>query len=143
MLFRSRTQSGQIVPVDSTQRIVEHGGHRYVIMISREAAEREAAESARREAAELRAVNLLAGAAAHEINNPLTVIMGALDLLERRLPPQSEESKWIAQGLGGVRRVRDIVERMTRITHLERTPPAAHLPAILDIKKSSDPKETP
>jgi PAS domain S-box-containing protein len=138
-----RTRSGQIVAVDSTQRIVEHGGHRYAIVIFREAAEREAAESARREAAELRAVNLLAGAAAHEINNPLAVIMGALDLLERRLPSQSQEGQWVAQGRRGVQRVHDIVARMAHITRIESAPSGAQLPEILDLRKSSAPKETP
>jgi PAS domain S-box-containing protein len=138
-----RTRAGQAVSVDSTQRLVTHGGHRYIIVILREAAEREAAEAARREAAELRAVNLLAGAAAHEINNPLAVIMGAFDLLERQLPPDTQESQLVARGRGGVNRVHDIVERMARITRIESAPAGAHLPAILDIRKSSDPKETP
>jgi PAS domain S-box-containing protein len=137
-----RTRSGQIVPVDGTQRIVEHGGHRYIIVIFREAAEREAAEAARRESAELRAVNLLAGAAAHEINNPLAVIMGSLDLLGRRLTDDSQSSKWLEQAQGAVYRITDIVARMARITRLESTPPGAELPPILDIHKSSDPKET-
>jgi signal transduction histidine kinase len=136
-----RTRTGEVVLVDVTQRIVEHGGHRYAIGIFREAVDRVAAEAARREAAELRAVNLLASAAAHEINNPLAVIMGALDLVARRLPADSEEGNWLVQAQRGVRRVRDIVARMARITHLEAAPPGAHLPDILDITKSSDPKE--
>jgi PAS domain S-box-containing protein len=136
-----RTRTGEVVLVDVTQRIVEHGGHRYAIGIFREAVDRVAAEAARREAVELRAVNLLASAAAHEINNPLAVIMGALDLVARRVPVDSEEGNWLAQAQRGVRRVRDIVARMARITHLEAAPPGAQLPAILDITKSSDPKE--
>jgi PAS domain S-box-containing protein len=137
-----RTRPGQIVAMDSTQRIVEHGGRRYIIQIFREAAEREATEVARREAAELRAVNLLAGAAAHEINNPLAVIMGSLDLLGRRLTDDSQSSKWLEQAQAAVYRVTDIVARMARITRLESTAAGAQLPPILDIQKSSDPKET-
>jgi PAS domain S-box-containing protein len=137
-----RTRSGQIVAVDGTQRVVEHGGRRYIIVIFREAAEREAAEAARREAAELRAVNLLAGAAAHEINNPLAVIMGSLDLLGRRLADDPQSARRLEQAQGGVYRITDIVTRMARITRLESTAAGAHLPPILDIQKSSDPKET-
>ena len=48
-------------------------------------------EAARRDAAQLRAVTLLARAAAHEINNPLTAVMGGLGLIARKLPPGSEE----------------------------------------------------
>ena len=47
-----------------------------------------------REAASLRSVNLLAQAAAHEINNPLAIIMGYVQMLEDRLPPGGEESGW-------------------------------------------------
>ena len=54
-----------------------------------------AVESARRDSAQLRAVTLLASAAAHEINNPLTAVMGGLGLIARRLPAGSEEQGWI------------------------------------------------
>lgn len=133
-----RTRSGRILSVDSSRRLVEHQGRRYEIVVIRDAAEREAAEATRREAAELRAVTLLAGATAHEINNPLAVIVGALDLLGRRVPTEGVESKWLEQALEGAHRIRDIVLRMARITRVESTAAGANLPPILDIKKSSD-----
>ena len=76
-------------------------------------------------------------AAAHEINNPLAIVMGSLDLLARRLAEDSQETRLIEQALGGVRRIRDIVVRMTHITRVESTPPEGNLPPILDIKKST------
>src|SRR5262245_33109732 len=132
-----RTHAGAIVLLDSTRRIVEHGGRRYEIVVSREAAQREANEAARREAAELRAVTMLAGAAAHEINNPLAVIMGALDLLAREVPDGGKPQTLIDQGLDGVRRVRDIVLRMRTITRIETQEISPNLGPILDIEKSS------
>jgi PAS domain S-box-containing protein len=134
--YRART--GRIISVDHTSRVVEHGGHRYVIVMFHEAAEREAAEAARREAAELKAVTLLAGAAAHEINNPLAVILGALDLLSGRAPADDLERKWIDQARGGIERIRDIVARMTRVTTVEARPAARGVPPILDLRKSSE-----
>src|SRR5207253_11012003 len=98
----------------------------------------EAAEAAERDAAERRAVTLLAGAAAHEINNPLAVVVGALGLLEKRLANGSEESTRVAQAMGGASRIRDIVARMTHITRIESTPEIGHLPPILDIRESSE-----
>lgn len=52
--------------------------------IARDVTDRKRAEAAEREAAALRSVASLATAAAHEINNPLTVVLGALEMLERR-----------------------------------------------------------
>lgn len=133
-----RVRSGKIIYIDATRRMVEHEGRRYVLTIYRDASERVAFESARREASELRAVTLLAGAAAHEINNPLSVIVGALGLLGRRTAPETQESKWIENGLQASHRIQEIVSRMTKITRVESTPAQGGLPPILDIKKSSD-----
>lgn len=132
-----RRRSGEIVPVDTMLRIVEHGGRRYEIVIYRESAEREAREASERDAAQLKAITLLAAGAAHEINNPLAILMGSLDLLARRLKPDTQEARWVEQALGGVRRIRDIVMRMRRITRVEATPSEGNLPPILDIEKST------
>ncbi|HSE94152.1 MAG TPA: LytS/YhcK type 5TM receptor domain-containing protein [Methylomirabilota bacterium] len=132
-----RRGDGTLVTIDSSRRVVTHGGRRYEIVVGRDAAEREATEAARREAAELRAVTMLAGAAAHEINNPLAVVMGALDLLARDLPGDGRPRRLIDQGLAGVRRVSDIVLRMRTITRVQAQEVAPNLPPILDIEKSS------
>jgi len=97
-----------------------------------------AAEAARRDAAQLRAVTLLARAAAHEINNPLTAVLGGLGLAARRLSPDSEEVKWIERAREGAERIRDIVARMNRITQVQEAPQIGALPPILDLKKSSE-----
>ena len=87
-----QTTSGRLLAVDSSCRVVEYRGQRYEIIIYRDAAERLAGEEARREAASLRSVNLLAQAAAHEINNPLAIIMGYVQMLEDRLPPAARRA---------------------------------------------------
>ncbi len=63
--------------------------------------------------------------------------MGSLGLLARRLTPDTQEMLWVDQALGGVRRIRDIVLRMRRITRVETIPPEGNLPALLDIEKST------
>lgn len=98
-----------------------------------------AAEAARREAGELRAVTLLARAAAHEINNPLTAVLGGLALIARRLPAGSEDAEWVRRATEAAERIRDIVARMNRITAVEEVPPQGSLPPMLDIRKSSTP----
>jgi PAS domain S-box-containing protein len=133
-----RTRAGATIRIDLTRRLVHHSGRRYEIIIFRDAQAREAAEEAARETAELRGVTELANAAAHEINNPLAIVMGSLDLLLRRLPDDGQEARWINQALAAVRRIRDIVTRMNQITRIERVPGEGNLPTILDIKKSSE-----
>jgi signal transduction histidine kinase len=99
----------------------------------------QAAEAARRDAAELRAVASLARMAAHEINNPLTAVLGGLTLATRNMGPESNEAKWLNTARLGAEEIRDIVKRMNRITSLEETPSAGPLPPMLDIRKSSGP----
>ena len=98
-----------------------------------------AAEAARRDAAQLRAVTSLARASAHEINNPLTVVLGGLVLVTRGVKRDSEEAKWLANAKHAAEDIRDIVKRMNRITSIEEVPSAGSLPDMLDIRKSSEP----
>ena len=97
----------------------------------------QAAEAARREAAELRAVTLLARAAAHEINNALMDVAGGLAILARRLPVASEDAQWAERARDGVNRVKDIVIRMNAITQIEEVPGHGFLEPMLDIRRSS------
>ena len=133
-----RAGDGTLRSVDLTCRRVEHGGRRYDILIFRDAGPREALDAARREVLDLRAVTLVANAAAHEINNPLTVIVGSLELLQRRLPAGGPEVKWIERAVDASQRIREIVARMTRITRVEASGSFPGVPAMLDIQRSSE-----
>jgi signal transduction histidine kinase len=97
----------------------------------------QAAEAARRDAAQLRAVTALARAAAHEINNPLTAVLGGLVLIGRKITPDSEEAKWLDNAKHAAEQIRDIVKQMNRITSIEEVPSAGPLPDMLDIRRSS------
>jgi signal transduction histidine kinase len=96
-----------------------------------------AAEAARRDAAQLRAVAALARAAAHEINNPLTAIIGGLTLVNRSQRPDSDDARWLATARQAAEQIRDIVKHMNHITQIEEVPSAGPLPPMLDIKKSA------
>ena len=135
-----QTTSGRLLAVDSTRRVVAYRGRRYEIIIYRDAAERLAGEEARREAASLRSVNLLAQAAAHEINNPLAIIMGYIQMLEDRLPPGTEESGWAHTCRNAAVRIRDAVGRLSRIVRVESTQPSGTVPPILDMERSTSPR---
>jgi len=132
------TASGRTLAVDCTRRIVAYRGRRYEIVIYRDAAERLAGEEARREAASLRSVNLLAQAAAHEINNPLAIIMGYSQMLEDRLAAESEEGNWARTCRRAAGRIRDAVARLSRIVRIESTEATGSLPPILDTERSAE-----
>ena len=132
------TASGRTLTVDCTSRTVAYRGRRYEIVIYRDAADRLAGEEARREAASLRSVNLLAQAAAHEINNPLAIIMGYSQMLEDRLAAGSEEGAWARTSRKAAGRIRDAVARLNRIVRIESTESTGTLPPILDTERSAE-----
>jgi PAS domain S-box-containing protein len=124
--------------VDLTIRRVEHDGRAYEIVMFRDAGPREALDAAQREVLDLRAITLVANAAAHEINNPLTVIVGSVELLQRRLGPEAAETKWVDRAIDSAQRIREIIARMTKITRVEASGSYPGVPAMLDIRRSSD-----
>ena len=132
------TAAGRTLTVDCSRRTVAYRGRRYEIVIYRDAAERLAGEEARRDAASLRSVNLLAQAAAHEINNPLAIIMGYSQLLEDRLAAETEEGGWARTCRRAGGRIRDAVGRLNRIVRIESTESTGSLPAILDTERSAE-----
>lgn len=135
------TAAGRALSVDCTRRTVDYRGRRYEIVIYRDAAERLAGEEARREAASLRSVNLLAQAAAHEINNPLAIIMGYSQMLEDRLAAESEEGQWARTCRKAAGRIRDAVARLSRIVRIESTETSGSIPPILDTERSAEPRD--
>jgi PAS domain S-box-containing protein len=99
--------------------------------------DRERAAAAEREAEALRAVAKLANAAAHEINNPLAVILGHLDLLARHASDDSETAQRIDRAQTACRRIAEMITHMSRITRLEEYEQSPNLPPILDLRRSS------
>jgi len=105
--------------------------------IGRDITEEKQAEAALREATALQSVTSLALAAAHEINNPLTVVWGEIQLLAREAGARWESR--IAAMLEALERIRDVVARMNQINRLEQAEQLKSLPQMLDLDKSSGP----
>src|SRR5947199_342308 len=70
------------------------------------------------ETAALREVAALAAAAAHEINNPLTILQGNVELASGEI----RDRERVDHIRDAVRRITEIFGRMARITRLERNP---------------------
>src|SRR5207253_5057465 len=83
----------------------------------------------------------LAAAAAHEINNPLAVIMGYTQLLADRVDARGRGQ--IAEILKALSRIQEVVVRMKRVTRIELTEEAPYLREMLDLIRSSEPRLPP
>ncbi|MBK8480117.1 MAG: PAS domain S-box protein [Proteobacteria bacterium] len=79
----------------------------------------------------------LAGTTAHELNQPLTSVMGYAELLLRRLPPQDVNHHAAETILEQAQRMADIVRKIGRITRYE-TKPYVGETQILDLDRSTE-----
>jgi PAS domain S-box-containing protein len=98
---------------------------------------RKRAEDAERTAEALRAVAQLAAAAAHEINNPLAVMMADLQTFARDPGLEAGARRRVERSLEAGLRIRDIIIRMRHITHLDLDQRHPALTAMLDLSRSS------
>ncbi len=134
-----RARDGAWVPVSASVSQLRDAQGRVVgtLGVIRDLTEREAADAARREASELRTVSMLAGGVAHEVNNPLAVIMGQLELLAVGCSPDGPEARRIERALAAAREIKDSVVRLAKLTRIETTVADKLLPPILDLRRSA------
>ncbi len=100
------------------------------------AVERQHLQEASRRKEQLEALIALADSAAHELNQPLTVILGWLQLLEQDgIPSLTPET--VEELTQSAREVAGIVEKMGRIVRYE-TKPYVGDSLILDLERSSE-----
>ena len=114
----------------------------YILGHAQDITELKRAEHLAREAKALRSVAELARAAAHEINNPLAIVVGQLEMLRRSMVENADAVGRIDIASEAARRIADIVSHMARITRLERADVSA-LPPMLDLSKSSRTGDSP
>jgi PAS domain S-box-containing protein len=81
----------------------------------------------------------LAGATAHELNQPLTSVLGYAELAKRKIEKQEEVNRILDIILAETERMADIVRKIGRITRYE-TKSYVGEQRIVDIERSSDPE---
>jgi PAS domain S-box-containing protein len=108
--------------------------------ITRDITHKKQAEAAVRERDALRYVASLATAAAHEINNPLAVVVGQAQLLDETLDAAGR--KRLEEILEAARRIEAIIDQLKRINRLELADASEPVPEMLDIEKSSSSGES-
>ncbi|HEU4383758.1 MAG TPA: PAS domain S-box protein [Anaeromyxobacteraceae bacterium] len=79
----------------------------------------------------------LAGAAAHELNQPLTSVMGYAELLRRRVPADDANARPIEIIYREAERMAEIVRKIGRITRYETTTYLGKV-RIVDLDKATD-----
>ena len=130
-----RTQDGGTVWVRMNARALRDGANEYWEGTIEDITNHLRVEEAERRAETLRAVAKLANAAAHEINNPLSVIVGRLELLRRDLPP--EQQGRVAQVVEASRQIAKIIAHMGKLTRLETLDDLPASP-MLDLQRSAE-----
>ena len=128
--------------MEATGTAVEWEGSPATLVAFIDISERQRREAAERDAQNLRAVTKVANAAAHEINNPLTVIRGNVQLLADKLGVRPELERHFEHTQRAVQRIADMISHMTRITRLA---PLEGLDTsgvdTLDLRRSSAPAD--
>jgi PAS domain S-box-containing protein len=132
-------KDGRRIDVSVTVSPIQDASGRIVgaSLIARDITHRKEAEAAIRERDTLRHVATRAAAAADEINNPLAVVMGYVQLLGDEVDATARGR--IDEMLKAVSRIQEIVVRMKRVTRVELTEAGLYLPEMLDLTRSSEP----
>ena len=130
--------SGNEFPVEiSLSFAEEEGAPRFMAFVT-DITQRKRIEEAAQRAEALHSVALLANAAAHEINNPLTAVMGYLQLLAQDMRANNAVLVKLTEALEAGERIQEIVARMQHMTRLHMADKAPNLPPMLDIRESSE-----
>ncbi len=95
------------------------------------------AEEKLRESEKQAMIAELAGAAAHELNQPLTSVLGYADLLRRKVPETDPSYRSIEIIYREAERMAEIVKKIGRITRYETTTYVGNV-KIVDIEKATD-----
>jgi signal transduction histidine kinase len=89
-------------------------------------AQRERAEAALRQSQKMEAIGRLTGGIAHDFNNMLAIVLGSLDLLNRRYPDANPKLLRLAgQAAEGARRAAALTERLLAFSRLQPLKPAS------------------
>ncbi len=143
-----RTRSGEVVPVTMTASVVYEGEQEVATVgILSDLRERIRIEQRLLQAQEKlqltekqALVAELAGAAAHELNQPLTSIIGYAQLIQRQSPPDAPHLRAVGVILSEAERMAGIVKKIGRITKYETTEYVGSA-SIIDLDRSTTPSD--
>jgi signal transduction histidine kinase/CheY-like chemotaxis protein len=103
-------------------------------MLRQEIAERRATQASLHHAQKIEAVGQLTGGIAHDFNNLLTVVLGSLELLRKRLPPEDPKAfRLLDHAVQGAQRGAALTQRLLAFGRRQALrPEIVHLPALIE-----------
>lgn len=104
-------KSGDQFPVEVTATITELNGERYILSIVRDMTERNRLNAELQQKHKMEAIGTLAGGIAHNFNNNLSIILGAIDMAKLKMSDE-EVVPYLDKARIGTLRSRDLVKRL-------------------------------
>lgn len=130
-------EEGRYYDVICTPVADASGRPAHTIHVMRDITEHRKAEEETLYREKLKSVIETAGAACHELNQPLQAVLGFSDLLSRKLPKDAEAGKWVLKIRDQVERMAEITRKLNNITRYEVQEYLAGM-KIVDLKRSSE-----
>ena len=130
------TKSGRVIEAEISEKPIKFENKPAILCVSRDIAERKKAELERLKSEKLKGAIELAGAACHELNQPLQVISGYIELLMQDKKSDSPLYKRLTEIKKQILRLADITKKLNNITSYE-TINYMHDIKIIDISRAS------
>ena len=129
-------KSGLEFPIELSLSALQLKGEWHALGIIRDISDRKLAENERAHKQKLQGVLEMAGAASHELNQPLQVISGYVDLLLKNITPEHPHYDFIKEIKGQIVRLGKVTKKIMRITKYETVDYIKGV-KIIDIDKAS------
>jgi two-component system NtrC family sensor kinase len=136
----SRTFNRMSVEIEKRDREIRGWNEELQKRVDQRTAELKETQAALLESRKIAAVASLGAGVAHEINNPLTAVLGITQLLKSKIG-KSKEGELLGAMEGEAIRIRDIVQRMQTLSHAEEergyqpVTPSEILDSVLERRK--------
>ena len=132
--YRVVTKQGEFRDVVSTFKVERDAGGAFLHVLGglTDVSQRKQAEEALRQAQKIEAIGQLTGGIAHDFNNLLAVVMGNLELLQKRLPGDERMARLVESALEGAQRGAALTQRLLAFARRQDLRPApVDVPALV------------